>query len=285
MGVKSLTAAVLAGAAILLVGASTASATTKALEPKDEHFSFDGPLGKFDRGSLQRGYKVYSEVCSACHSMNLVYYRNLAQKGGPFYSEKYPNPNDSPYAKALAADVMVADIDPDTGDSIMRKATPADHMRAPFPNVIAAKAANGGAAPPDLSVIVKAREGGARYVYSILTGYDKPPAGLTIPAGKYYNAYFPSDLSSNWSGAKDKVPPGGVLGMPFQLTPGRVTFDDGTKSTTEQQAHDVVTFLSWAAEPKAEERKQTGFAVMIYLLIFAGIMYASYRRIWRNVAH
>ena len=285
MAVKSPTAAVLAGLAILLAGATTASASTHALEPKDEAFSFEGPFGKFDRASLQRGYKVYQEVCSACHSMNLVYYRNLAQKGGPFYSEKYPNPNNSPYAKALAAQAMVADLDPDTGDAIQRKATPADHFRAPFPNEIAAKAANGGAAPPDLSVIVKAREGGARYIYSILSGYDKPPAGLTVPPGAYFNSYFPSDVAAAWSGPKDKVPPGGFLKMPFQLTPGRVTFDDGTKSTTEQQAHDVVTFLTWASEPNTEERKQTGMAVLAYLIIFAGIMYASYRRIWRNVAH
>src|ERR1700712_1702791 len=147
MAVKSPTAAVLAGLAVLLIGATTASASTHAVPPKDEHFSFEGPLGKFDQASLQRGYKVYQEVCSACHSMNLVYYRNLAQKGGPFYSEKYKNPNDSPYAKALSGAVMVADLDPDTGDAVMRKATPADHMRAPFANEIAARAANGGALP------------------------------------------------------------------------------------------------------------------------------------------
>jgi ubiquinol-cytochrome c reductase cytochrome c1 subunit len=285
MAVKRSTTAVIAGLAALLLGATTASAATRALEPKDEKFPNETLLGKFDRASLQRGYKVYQEVCSACHSMNLVYYRNLAQKGGPFFEEKYPNPNNSPYAKALAAAAMVPDIDPDTGDAMMRKATPADHFRAPFANEIAAKAANGGAAPPDLSVIVKAREGGAKYIYSILTGYDKPPAGLTVPAGAYFNSYFPSDVAAAWSGAKDKVPPGGFLKMPFQLTPGRVTFDDGTKSTTEQEAHDVVAFLTWASEPTLEERKQTGLGVMIYLIIFAGLMYLSYRRIWRNIAH
>jgi ubiquinol-cytochrome c reductase cytochrome c1 subunit len=217
--------------------------------------------------------------------MNLVNYRNLAQKGGPFYDEKHPNPNDSPYAKAIAADAMVPDIDPDTGDPVMRAATPADHLRAPFANEVAARAANGGALPPDLSLIVKAREGGPAYVYSLLTGYKNPPAGLTVPPGQYYNPYMPGDLGANWKGPKDKVPYGGVLAMPFQLPPNRVSFDDGTKSTTEQEAHDVVTFLAWAAEPHAEERKQTGFGVLAYLIIFAGIMYASYRRIWRNVAH
>ncbi len=290
MAVKSLTprrvlAAVAGGLAVLAAGISPAAAATRAEEPKDIHFSFEGPLGKFDQASLQRGFKVYSEVCSACHSMNLLYYRNLAQPGGPFFSEKYKNPNNSPYAKAIASAVMVPDVDPDTGDATMRKATPADHFRAPFANEIAARAANGGALPPDLSVIVKAREGGPQYVYSLLTGYVPPPAGLTVAPGKYYNPYFPGDLASAWSGAKDKVPPGGVLGMPFQLPAGRVTFDDGTKSTTEQEAKDVVTFLAWASEPLQEERKQTGLAVMAYLIIFAGIMYASYRRLWRDVAH
>lgn len=285
MAVKSLTAAAVAGFAVLLAGLTPASAATKAEEPKAETFSFSGPLGKFDRASLQRGFKVYSEVCSACHSMNLINYRNLAQQGGPFFTEKYKNPNQSPYAKAIAAAVMVPDLDPDTGDAVMRPATPADHLRAPFANEIAARAANGGALPPDLSVIVKAREGGARYVYSLLTGYTAPPKGLRVPPGSYYNPYIPGDLAAYWDGPKDQVPKGGFLGMPFQLQPGRVTFDDGTKSTTNQMAHDVVTFLAWAAEPKAEERKQTGTAVMAYLIIFAGLMYASYRRIWRNVAH
>jgi ubiquinol-cytochrome c reductase cytochrome c1 subunit len=285
MVVKSLTAAIVAGAAALLACAAPAAAATKSLEPKDVDFSFEGPLGKFDRAAVQRGFKVYQEVCSSCHSMDLVYYRNLGQPGGPFYNERYPNPNDNPWAKAIAAEAMVADIDPDTGDAITRPATTADHLRSPFPNEAAARAANGGAMPPDLSVITKAREGGPAYIYSILTGYVPPPAGLTVPPGQYYNAYFPGDLGSAWKGPRDKVPPGGVLAMPFQLPPDRVTFDDGTKATTEQQAHDVVTFLAWAAEPKQEERKKTGLAVMAYLIIFAGLMYASYRRIWRNVAH
>jgi ubiquinol-cytochrome c reductase cytochrome c1 subunit len=285
MVVKSLTAAIVAGAAALLACAAPAAAATKSLEPKDVDFSFEGPLGKFDRAAVQRGFKVYQEVCSSCHSMDLVYYRNLGQPGGPFYNERYPNPNDNPWAKAIAAEAMVADIDPDTGDAITRPATAADHLRSPFANEAAARAANGGALPPDLSVITKAREGGPAYIYSILTGYVPPPAGLTVPPGQYYNAYFPGDLGSAWKGPRDKVPPGGVLAMPFQLPPDRVTFDDGTKATTEQQAHDVVTFLAWAAEPNQEERKKTGLAVMAYLIIFAGLMYASYRRIWRNVAH
>jgi ubiquinol-cytochrome c reductase cytochrome c1 subunit len=269
----------------LAAGGQPAAAKTREAEPKPVAFSFDGPLGKYDQAALQRGYKVYAEVCSSCHSMNLVFYRNLCQRGGPFYDSKHPNPIESPYCKAIAADIKVPDIDQDTGDAVTRPATPADHFKAPYPNANAAAAANGGAAPPDLSLIVKAREGGARYVYSLLTGYVNPPAGLTVTPGKYYNPYYPGDLGSFWTGAKDKVPEGGFISMPFQLTPGRVTFDDGAKSTTEQQAHDVVTFLAWASEPLQEEREQTGLAVLAYLVLFAGITFLSYKRIWRNIAH
>jgi len=272
-----------AGLTVMTAGAALAA--THGEHMRETKFSFEGPLGKFDRGALQRGYKVYAEVCSSCHSMNLVYFRNLAQKGGPFYDEKHPNPNNSPYAKALAAGVMVPDIDQETGDPITRAGTPADHFKAPFPNEAAARASNGGALPPDLSVIAMAREGGAHYIYSLLTGYHEPPKGLRVPTGQHYNPYMAGDLASYWDGPKDKVPAGGLIAMPPQLTPDRVTFDDGVKATPDQMAHDVATFLAWAAEPKAEERKQTGLAVMIYLIIFTGLLYASYRRIWKNVAH
>jgi ubiquinol-cytochrome c reductase cytochrome c1 subunit len=217
--------------------------------------------------------------------MNLMYYRNLCQPGGPFYHKEYKNPNESPYCKSIAADIKVPDIDPDTGDPIQRPATPADHFRNPYPNEVAAAAGNGGKAPPDLSVMARAREGGPNYIFSLLTGYVDPPAGLTVPDGKYYNPYYPGDLGSIWSGPKDKVPHGGILLMPLQLVPDRVQFDDGTKSTAEEEAKDVATFLAWAAEPKQEERKEAGLAVMIYLLLFSGLLYLSYRRIWRNVAH
>jgi ubiquinol-cytochrome c reductase cytochrome c1 subunit len=265
--------------------AGPALAATTSEEAKDVHWSFEGPFGKFDKEQLQRGYKVYREVCSACHSMNLLYFRNLGQPGGPFYDPKYPNQNDNPYVKALAQDIQVSDIDSDTGDPIKRPATPADKFPAPFPNEAAARASNGGALPPDLSVIAKAREGGPAYIYSLLSGFAPAPAGLTVPPGKYYNPYFPGDLSSFWSGPHDKVPPGGFIAMPPPLAPGKVTFDDGTPSTVDHQAKDVSAFLAWAAEPKMEERKRFGFGAMIYLLIFTGLLYASYRRIWRNVAH
>jgi len=269
---------------LALLAGPALSATTHE-EPRDIHWSFQGPLGKFDQGQLQRGYKVYREVCSACHAMSLVSFRNLGQPGGPFYDPKYKNPNDNPYVKSLAKDIQVPDIDSETGDAIKRPANSADRFPNPFPNEAAARASNGGALPPDLSVIAKAREGGPAYVYSLLTGFHAAPAGLTVTPGKYYNPYFPGDLGSFWTGAKDKAPVGGFIGMPPPLAPNKVTFDDGTKSTVDNQARDVAAFLMWAAEPKMEERKQFGLGAMIYLAIFTGLLYASYRRIWRNVAH
>ncbi len=264
--------------------AGPALAATSFEEPKDVHWSFEGPFGRFDKDQLQRGYKVYREVCSACHSMNLMYFRNLGQSGGPFYDPKYPNPNDNPYVKSLAKDMQVGDIDSETGDAIKRPATSADKFPAPFPNEAAARASNGGALPPDLSVIAKAREGGPAYIYSLLSGFAPAPAGLTVPPGKYYNPYFPGDLSSFWKGS-GPAPKGGFISMPPPLAPNKVSFDDGTPSTVNQEAKDVAAFLAWAAEPKMEERKQFGLGAMVYLFIFTCLLYASYRRIWRNVAH
>lgn len=277
-------ALVLAAAVGLTLAAPALAATTSA-PLKDVHWSFEGPFGKFDQGQLQRGYKVYHDVCSACHSMNQLHYFNLGEPGAPFYNEKYADPTQSPYIKAIAADFKVPDIDPDTGDPIQRTATPADRFRAPFPNEPAARASNGGALPPDLSVIIKARDGGPQYVYSLLTGYVPAPAGLNVTPGKAYNPYLPGDLTGFWTGAKDKVPVGGLISMPFQLLPDRVTFDDGTKASTDQEAMDVVAFLAWASDPHQVERKQIGFSVLIYLLLFAGIVYASYRQVWRKVEH
>ena len=271
------------GLAVLLAGPASA-ATTKE-EPKDIHWSFEGPLGKFDQAQLQRGYKVYREVCSSCHPMNLLHFRNLGDKGGPFYDPKYPNPNNNPRVKAIAKDYQFDDIDSETGDTVKRPGTAADTFPKPFPNEPAARASNGGALPPDLSDMAKAREGGAAYIYSILTGYETPPAGLTVSPGKYYNPYFPGDLGSFWKGAADKTPTGGFIGMPPPLADGKVTFDDDTKSTVANEARDVAAFLTWASEPKMEERKSFGLAAMIYLVIFSGLLWFSYKRIWRNVAH
>jgi ubiquinol-cytochrome c reductase cytochrome c1 subunit len=274
----------LAALGLAFLTGSAMAATTQE-EPKAIHWSFEGPLGKFDQAQLQRGYKVYREVCSACHSMNLMSFRNLGQKGGPFFDEKYKNPNDNPYVKSIAKDYQFDDIDSETGDTIKRPGVAADHFPNPFPNEPAARASNGGALPPDLSDMAKAREGGPAYIYSLLTGYEAEPKGLTMPAGKHYNPFFPGDLSGSWKGDPNHVPKGGALGMPPPLAAGKVTFDDGKPSTIDQQAKDVAAFLAWAAEPKMEERKSFGVAAMIYLLIFSVLLWFSYRKIWKNVAH
>jgi len=274
----------LAALGLAFIGGPTLAATSQE-EPKAVHWSFEGPLGKFDQAQLQRGYKVYREVCSACHSMNLMSFRNLGQKGGPFYDPEFKNPNDNPFVKSIAKDYQINDIDSETGDVIKRPGTSADGFPNPYPNEPAARASNGGALPPDMSDLAKAREGGAAYIYSILTGYEEAPKGMTVPTGKYYNPYMPGDVSGFWSLDPNKVPIGGFIAMPPPLAPDKVTFDDGTKSTVEQQAKDVSAFLTWVSDPKTEERKSFGLAVMIYLLIFSGLLYASYRRIWANVSH
>lgn len=268
----------------LALVAGPALAAGNAKHPRDVDFSFEGPFGRFDQGQLQRGYKVYREVCAACHGMNLVSFRNLGQKGGPFYDPDYPNPNDNPYVRTIAAEYQISDIDSETGDVIQRPGTSADRFPNPYPNEAAARAGNGGALPPDLSVIVKARHYGAEYIYSLLSGYVDPPEGLQVSPGQYYNPYMPGDLHAFWTG-EGHAPKGGFIAMPPQLAQDKVTFDDGTPSTIEQQAKDVAAFLAWASEPKMEERKAFGMGAMIYLVIFAGLLYASYRRIWRNVAH
>ncbi|HEX6860661.1 MAG TPA: cytochrome c1 [Caulobacteraceae bacterium] len=272
-------------AALGLVAGGPALASGGAEHPMSIAYSFEGPFGQYDQAQLQRGYKVYREVCSSCHSMNLLSFRNLGDKGGPFYDPEYKNPNDNPYVKAIAAEYQINDLDSETGDTIQRPGTSADRFPAPFPNEAAARASNGGALPPDLSVIAKARHGGPAYIASLLQGYVNPPAGLTVPPGQYYNPYMPGDVSSAWAGGHEHVPPGGFIAMPPPLAPGKVTFDDGKPSTLRQQAVDVSAFLMWAAEPKLEDRKQMGFAVMLYLLLFTGLLYASYRRVWRNESH
>jgi ubiquinol-cytochrome c reductase cytochrome c1 subunit len=256
-------------AAALVLVAGPAFAAGEAKKPADIAFSYEGPFGTYDQAQLQRGYKVYREVCAACHGMNLLAFRNLADRGGPFYDPKYKNANDNPYAKAIAAEAQINDLDSETGDAIKRAGTPADRFPNPYPNVIAAKAGNGGAAPPDLSVMAKARSGGPEYIAALLSGYTAPPADVTLSPGQNYNPYFP----------------GGLIAMAPPLAADLVTFDDGTKSTVKQQATDVAAFLMWAAEPKLEERKQMGAAVLVFLFLFSGLLYASYRRVWRNESH
>jgi ubiquinol-cytochrome c reductase cytochrome c1 subunit len=215
-----------------------------------------------------------------------VAFRNLGDPGGPFWNPKYPNPNDNPVVKAIAKDFQIADIDSDSGDTIKRPGTAADYFPSPFANSAAARAANGGAVPPDMSLLAAAREGGPRYIYSLVTGDGtNPPNGLTIPDGKYYDPWLPGDVSSYYKGDPSHPPVGGFIAMPPPLIDDRVSFDDGTKATVDQEARDVAAFLQWAADPKMEERKQIGLAVMIFLVLFSGLLYGSYRQIWRKVGH
>jgi ubiquinol-cytochrome c reductase cytochrome c1 subunit len=247
-----------AGVAACVVGLAvlTTASATEAPEPPHQNWSFEGPLGTFDRAALQRGYPIYKEVCSACHSMNQLYYRNLAALGF----------NDAEI-KALAAEATVTDGPNDQGEMFERPGRPSDHFKAPFPNAKAASAANNGAAPPDLSLIIKALHGGADFVYALLNGYTNPPAGVKVPEGMNYNQMFP----------------GHMIAMPPPLSEGGVTFADGTVASVPQMAHDVVTFLTWASEPEMEQRKRIGLKVMAYLLLMAGVLFALKRKIWRDV--
>lgn len=276
----------LAAALACAVIAGPALADTTQVAPKDIHWSFEGPFGMYDQAQLQRGYKVYREVCSACHSMNMVAFRNLGDKGGPFWNPKYPNPNDNPVVKAIAADYQIADLDSDTGETIKRPGTSADYFPNPYANPIIGKAANGGALPPDMSLLAKAREGGPAYIYSIVTSDTaNAPHGIAMPPGKYYDPYIAGDMSPYWKGDPKQVPPGGFIAMPPPLSAGRVQFDDGVKSSLSQEAWDVAAFLEWAADPKMEERKHVGLAAMIFLVLFSGLLWVTYRGVWRNVEH
>jgi ubiquinol-cytochrome c reductase cytochrome c1 subunit len=217
---------------------------------------FSAPFGTFDRAALQRGYQVYKEVCAACHSLNLVAFRHLTEIG---FNEAE--------VKALAAQYDVEDGPNDAGETFTRKALPSDHFKAPFPNEKAARAANNGAYPVDLSLVVKARAAGEDYVFAILTGYKDAPAGVTLPVGMSYNEYFP----------------GHQIAMPAPLTPDRVTYTDGTAASVAQQAHDVATFLAWAAEPQLEARKQIGALSILFLVVLSGILYYAKRKTWSDL--
>lgn len=256
--------------------AAPALAAEGQMPAKDVGFSFEGPFGKFDRAQLQRGYKVYKEVCANCHSMHYLFFRNLSEPGGPEFSEEQ--------VKALAATFTVQDGPNDAGDMFERPGLPSDRLPSPFANEQAARAANGGAFPPDLSLITKFRPGwygtfnqlvngigGPQYVYSVLTGYEEPPADLAAeaPEGKYYNPYF---ANGHWIG----MPPNGTL------SDGSVTFDDGAPNTVADMSKDVSAFLAWTAEPKMEARKETGFIAMIYLGVLALLLYLVKKKIWAD---
>src|SRR5689334_25224431 len=230
-----------------------ARALEEAPEPPHQQWPFEGVFGTFDTAASQRGFQVYKEVCSACHAVKHLAFRNLEEIG---YTEDQ--------VKGIAAQYQVTDGPNDEGQMFQRPARPSDPIPGPFPNDQAARAANNGALPPDLSMIVKAREGGPDYVFAILTGYKDAPPGFNLLSGMNYNEYFP----------------GHQIAMPPPLSDNAVTFADGTSATVPQMAHDVVTFLTWSAEPNLEPRHRTGFKVMLFLIIMAGIFYAAKRKIW-----
>ena len=244
---------------ILIIGFSTKINSAEKVEYLKTDWSFKGPFGKFDRGALQRGYQVYTEVCASCHSMKYLSYRNLAEKGGPEFSEAQ--------AKAIAASFEVKDGPNADGEMFTRPGKLSDKFVMPYDNVKAAQAANGGAYPPDMSVLVKARGGGVDYIYSLLQGYEDPPLGVTLDDGVYYNKYMY----------------GNKIKMPNQLSDGLVEYADGTKATVEQMSKDVTTFLMWSAEPHLESRHQMGFKAIVYLIILTVLVYFSMKRIWSRV--
>ena len=222
-------------------------------------WSFKGYFGKFDRASLQRGYQVFTEVCASCHSMSYLSYRNLTEKGGPEFSKEQ--------AKAIAANFEVTDGPNDDGEMYTRPGKLSDKFVKPYQNDKEAIASNGGAYPPDMSVLVKARSGGADYIYSLLLGYEDPPIGISLDDGVYYNTYMY----------------GNNIKMPKPLLEGQVEYNDGTKATEEQMAKDVVTFLAWTAEPHLEARHKIGFKVIIYLIIVSILAYLSMKRLWLRI--
>jgi ubiquinol-cytochrome c reductase cytochrome b/c1 subunit len=262
-------------AASLAALALPVAAQEHQVPPPAVKWSFAGPFGKYDEGQLQRGFKIYKEVCSSCHSLELLSIGSLADAGGPGFSEAQ--------VEALAATYKIADLD-DKGQPIERAGRPADHFPSPFPNAAAAAAANG-VAPPDMSTLAKARgyqrgfplfvfdvftqyqEAGPDYIHAILNGYKDPPKGFTVPQGGHYNEYFP----------------GHVIAMPPPLSDGQVTYDDGSPQTLAQYSKDVTAFLMWAAEPKLVQRKRTGFQVIIFLIVLSGLMYFTKKKVWSAV--
>lgn len=221
-----------------------------------QEWSFSGPFGTFDRGALQRGFQVYSQVCSACHSMDYLSYRNLTTLG---YTEDE--------VKAIASQYEITDGPDGEGEMFERARKPSDRFKNPYANEAQARYANNGALPVDLSLITKARVGGADYVYGLLTGYEEAPEGVTLADGQHWNAVM--------SGHK--------IAMAAPLSDDIIAYEDDSPTTKEQYARDVSTFLTWAAEPEMEERKRTGLKVIFFLLVFSGVMYKVKKKIWADV--
>ncbi len=233
--------------------------SAEKIELISQDWSFKGITGKFDRASLQRGYQVYKEVCSGCHSMRLLSYRNLSEPGGPEFTLQE--------VKNIASNAEVTDGPDEQGEMFTRPGRPSDKFVSPYPNVQAATAANGGAYPPDMSVLVKSRKGGADYIYSVLMGYTEPPAGMKLDDGVYYNKYME----------------GNKIKMSQPLLDDIVSYADGTKATEAQMAKDVTTFMTWAAEPHLEARHKLGLRVIIFLIILTVLVYFSMKRIWSRI--
>ena len=252
-------AALAAGAAA--IAAETVAASEAEQHPPHRHWHFDGPFGTYDRAAAQRGYQIYAEVCSACHSLQLLAYRNLMELG---LTENQ--------VKGLIKDIQVPDLGDDS-QPIERPARLSDRFKKPFPNTAAAAAANNGKAPPDLSVIVKAREGGADYIHALLTGYV-PFDKLTPQQIKEFSVTKDDNYDKYFSGHK--------IAMPPPLADDKVTYADGTKATLDQEAADVTEFLAWASEPHMEARKNAGVRVILFLLAMAGLMYAVKRQVWSD---
>jgi cytochrome c1 len=266
-------------AASLSAGALQPAFAQEAENPPRQTWSFHGPFGIYDPGQLQRGFKIYREVCSNCHSLKLLAFRNLADPGGPQFSEAQ--------AAAIAGTFQVTAGPNDQGEMFQRPGKLADYFPPPFANDQAARNANGGGLPPDMSVLAKARgfesgfpwfifnaftqyqEQGPDYIHAILTGYEDPPAGVTLPPGAQYNKYFP----------------GHAIAMPKPLSDGQVEYTDGAPTTVDQYAKDISAFLMWAAEPKLDERKRLGFQVFIFLIVLTGLLYFTKKKVWHDVHH
>lgn len=277
--------ALTAAAALLIASASPALAASDAEHPHNHQFSFDSPIGGYDMGAVQRGFQVYQQVCAACHGMDHLAYRHLGERGGPFalymvrnhetdelephvgrpeHGGQFVDVTENPYVRAIASAVTISDVDPNTGQITDRPGRISDRFRRPFPNETAARAANGGAYPVDLSVITAARHGGADYIYALLTGYTGASEGVL-----YENPYFP----------------GHQIAMPPPLAEGMVAYTDGSPTTVEQYAADVTHFLQWATDPHMEERKRLGIVVLVFLVVLTGLLYLSYKQVWRNESH
>lgn len=238
--------------------ATSAFAAGDVKHPRQLDWPFEGVFGTVDRQAAQRGYQVYKEVCASCHAMQYKAFRNLEEIG---FSEGE--------VKVIAASFNVKDGPNDAGDMFERPGRPSDRFPSPFANEKAARASNGGAYPPDLSLIIKARHDGANYVYSLLTGYEPAPGDMKMNAGMNYNPYFP----------------GHQIAMAAPLNDGQVTYADGTQASVDQMARDVVVFLQWAAEPEMEVRKEMGIKVLMFLFVLTALLYLVKRRIWSKIEH